>query len=343
MTDKELITRIVVHNDTEAFAVVMQRYSGLVFSTALSITKDYELAKEVMQLALIKAYQNLHHWRSGTSLAPYLQMITHNQALDTLKNRQKERHNDIDSVSIIDEDNTKEHHRLLEKMDSAITKLPDDERKIIEMHYYQKLKTKEIAELTGQSESNILVRLHRIRAKLKKLIENDKVEAIIILPRELFITTDISVTLWILAGNRKARTVEQNGKMVKYRYRENEVLFVDLRQWGEPFEKKYIQFSPEQIADIARNIHNWQREGYETTYQNIPEYCYSASLDEIERKGWSLVPSKYIEFKNLDEGIDFDARMRELQSEMRELLVQEEESKKELTNLFKSLGYDINL
>jgi type I restriction enzyme M protein len=106
------------------------------------------------------------------------------------------------------------------------------------------------------------------------------------------------------------------------------VLFVDLRQWGEPFEKKYIQFSPEQIADIARNIHNWQREGCETTYQNIPEYCYSASLDEIERKGWSLVPSKYIEFKNRDEGIDFNARMRELQSEMRELLNQEEKSKR---------------
>ena len=157
----------------------------------------------------------------------------------------------------------------------------------------------------------------------------------------MFYSTDISVTLWILAGNRKARTVEQNGKMVKYRFRENEVLFVDLRQWGEPFEKKYIQFSPEQIADIARNIHNWQREGYETTYKNIPEYCYSASLDEIERKGWSLVPSKYIEFKNRDAAIDFDARMRELQSEMRELLNQEEKSKTELKVLFEKLGYTL--
>jgi type I restriction enzyme M protein len=158
----------------------------------------------------------------------------------------------------------------------------------------------------------------------------------------MFYSTDISVTLWILAGNRKARTVEQNGMIVKYRNRENEVLFVDLRQWGEPFEKKYIQFSPEQIADIARNIHNWQREGYETTYQNIPEYCYSASLDEIERKGWSLVPSKYIEFKNRDEGVDFDASMRELQSEMQELLIKEEESKIELKKLFEKLGYNIN-
>ena len=175
----------------------------------------------------------------------------------------------------------------------------------------------------------------------RQLLQNHLVEAIIILPRNMFYSTDISVTLWILAGNRKARTVEQNGKMVKYRYRENEVLFVDLRQWGEPFEKKYIQFSPEQIADIAHNIHNWQREGYETTYQNIPEYCYSASLDEIERKGWSLVPSKYIEFKSRDEGVDFDARMRELQSEMRELLTQEEESKKDLKELFEKLGYSL--
>jgi type I restriction enzyme M protein len=60
--------------------------------------------------------------------------------------------------------------------------------------------------------------------------------------------------------------------MVKYRNRENEVLFIDLRQWGEPFEKKYIQFSPEQIQQIAENFHNWQREGYETTYHNEPEY-----------------------------------------------------------------------
>lgn len=77
------------------------------------------------------------------------------------------------------------------------------------------------------------------------------------------------------------------------------------------------------------------------TYKNIPEYCYSATLDEIEKKGWSLVPSKYIEFKNRDEGVDYDTKMKELQAEMKELLLQEEESKKELLNLFKELGYGI--
>ena len=129
--------------------------------------------------------------------------------------------------------------------------------------------------------------------------------------------------------------------MVKYRNRESEVLFIDLRQWGEPFEKKYIQFSPEQIQQIAENFHNWQREGYEETYHNEPEYCYSATIDEIEQKGWSLVPSKYIEFKNRDEQIDFDAKMKQLQTEMRDLLQQEEASNKELKSLFEKLGYGI--
>ena len=175
----------------------------------------------------------------------------------------------------------------------------------------------------------------------RQLLKNHLVEAIVILPRNMFYSTDISVTLWILAGNRKARTVEQNGELVKYRNRENEVLFIDLRQQGEPFEKKYIQFSPEQIDRIAENFHNWQREGYEQTYHNVPEYCYSATLEEIEAKGWSLVPSKYIEFKNRDEGIDFETQMKQLQSEMRELFRQEEESKRELSNLFKELGYGL--
>ena len=175
----------------------------------------------------------------------------------------------------------------------------------------------------------------------RQLLKNHLVEAIVILPRNMFYSTDISVTLWILAGNRKAHAVEQNGKLVKYRNRENEVLFIDLRQWGEPFEKKYIQFSSEQIAQIADNFHNWQREGHEQTYRNVPEYCYSATLEEIEAKGWSLVPSKYIEFKNRDEGIDFDSQMKRLQGEMRELLRQEEESKRELSALFKELGYGL--
>ena len=177
----------------------------------------------------------------------------------------------------------------------------------------------------------------------KQLIENNLVEAIIILPRNLFYTTDISVTLWILNKNKKARVIEQNGQLKRYRNREREILFMDLRQMGSPYEKKYIELTEEDRAKITSVYHNWQQEGYEETYENIPEFCYSASFEEVAEKGFTLVPSRYIEFVNRDENIDFDTKMKTLQAELKELLVQEEKSKADLLAVFKELGYEIEL
>ncbi|WP_096187059.1 type I restriction-modification system subunit M [Evansella halocellulosilytica] len=177
----------------------------------------------------------------------------------------------------------------------------------------------------------------------KKLVENDLVEAILVLPMNMFYTTDISVTLWILNKNKKARTIEENGELKKYRSRENEILFMNLRDIGVPFEKKYIQFTEEEIKSIADTYHNWQQVGFEEKYENVAEFCYSASFEEVANKDFSLVPSKYIEFKDQDEDIDFDNKMKSLQGEFTELLKAEESSNKDLLVLFKELGYEIKL
>jgi type I restriction enzyme M protein len=173
----------------------------------------------------------------------------------------------------------------------------------------------------------------------RKLIENDLVEAIVILPRSMFYTTDISVTLWILNRNKKERVLEVNDDLKHYRNREHEILFMDLRERGIPFEKKFTQFSAENILEITQTYHTWQSDL--NLYNNIPEFCYSASKDDIKAKDYSLVPSKYIEFVNRDENIDFDEKMKSLQVEFKSLLVAEEQSKKDLLDVFKELGYAI--
>ena len=176
----------------------------------------------------------------------------------------------------------------------------------------------------------------------EQLIRNNLVEAIIILPRSLFYTTDISVTLWILNKNKKARVVEQNGELKRYRNREKEILFMDLRQMGSPYEKKYVELTEEDRAKVTSVYHAWQQEGYEETYQDVPEFCYSASFEEVEQKGFTLVPSRYIEFVNRDENIDFDTKMRTLQGELKELLAAEEKSKADLLKVLEGLGYGID-
>lgn len=179
----------------------------------------------------------------------------------------------------------------------------------------------------------------------RKLIENDLVEAIVVLPRSMFYTTDISVTLWILNKNKAKRMVQIGQEIRDYRHRKGEILFMDLRQMGEPFEKKFTQFSPDHIRQIATTYHNWQTSAAENISEefNQPEFCYSALKEEVATKDYSLVPSKYIAFINRDENINFDQKMKTLQGEFKELLQAEEQSRKELLNVFKNLGYEIEL
>jgi type I restriction enzyme M protein len=118
-------------------------------------------------------------------------------------------------------------------------------------------------------------------------------------------------------------------------------LFFDLRQSGIPFEKKFVQFSDEKIKEVASTLHEWQKK--DSNYKNIPEFCYSAKFDEIEKKDFSLTPSKYIEFVNRDENIDFDEKMQSLKTEFIDLLKAETSSKNDLLTVFKKLGYEIKL
>lgn len=175
----------------------------------------------------------------------------------------------------------------------------------------------------------------------KKLIQNDKVEAIVILPRELFITTDISVTLWILNQNKKGGKYHER----MLRNREHEILFMDLRTWTEnPVKgegKKKVLLNEAQIRRVADIYHTWQNEGTDGTDYAVPELYRSVGMDEIEKQGWSLIPSKYIEFIDHDLEIDFLAEMARIQQEMREVLAQEKQSQKMLEDAFRGIGYGI--
>lgn len=175
----------------------------------------------------------------------------------------------------------------------------------------------------------------------RKLLEMGKVEAIVILPRKLFYSTDISVTLWILNNNKKARCVEKNGEERHYRDREKEVLFFDMRQMGVPYEKKYVELSEADRLKVSDTYHKWQQEGWKDNYVNVPEFCYAASIKDVEGKGFSLVPSKYIEFVNRDEQVDYATKIAELQKELSIILAEEEQNKVQLKRLFAELGAEL--
>ena len=176
----------------------------------------------------------------------------------------------------------------------------------------------------------------------KRLIQKDKIEAIVVLPRELFITTDISVTLWILNQNKKGG--KYHGRNL--RNREHEILFMDLRQWSENAvkgeNKKKVRLVSEQIERAADIYHTWQCEGTNGTKYEEPELYRSVGINELEEKGWALTPSKYIEFIDHDLEIDYEKEMARIQSEMQEIMKQEKKSQQMLEDAFRRIGYGID-
>jgi type I restriction-modification system DNA methylase subunit len=113
----------------------------------------------------------------------------------------------------------------------------------------------------------------------------------------------------------------------------------DLRRWNENvYEKKYVQFTEAQIAQVKKIYNNWQAG---KGYKNKLELCKSANLDEIRKQNYSLAPSKYIEFIDHDLEIDYETEKARIQAEMREIMKAEKESQKMLKAAFKGIGYGI--
>jgi len=180
----------------------------------------------------------------------------------------------------------------------------------------------------------------------KQILENDKVEAIIVLPRDMFYTTDISVTLWIVNMNKKAGTV--NGRQV--RDRSNEILFMDLRRWDSNIEeividkgkkKKKTVLTDDQIGEIKKVYNAWQSAD-QSEYSDVAEFCKSATIKDVRSHNYSLAPSKYIEFIDHDLDINYEEEMARIQTEMQDVMKAEKESQQMLEEAFRGIGYGID-
>ena len=179
------------------------------------------------------------------------------------------------------------------------------------------------------------------RAIRQQILDQDLVEAIITLPRDMFYSTDISVTLWIVNRNKRSRTAQLHDRTVNYRDRTGEVLFLDLRRRGHEVDKKYIELPVDQIAEITNDFRIWRGEVAASVHRDIPEYSYSASIEEIRAKDYSLIPSKYVQFVDADLAIDFASEMKGLQKALAAALKAEAQAHTKLTEAFDGLGYGL--
>ena len=111
----------------------------------------------------------------------------------------------------------------------------------------------------------------------KSLIENDLVECILALPKQLFFNTGIPACVWFLRRERKVR----NG----------EVLFIDASDMWYMKDRTHRDLSDEDMATISGTYHNWRKsDGYE----DIKWFCKSAGAEELTKHKHVLTPGRYV-------------------------------------------------
>lgn len=179
MTDREL-TKQVIHGNHSAFAEIVHRHSGMVFSKALGVMHTEEGAAEVTQQTFVRAYESIDAWR-GKDLAPWLSAIAVHTALKLLDKERRRRTSSLEDLphsvsdSIANESTySEEHETRLQQMETAIAGLSEQDQQLLRLQYYEQMKTADIAHQTGLSQSNVLVKLHRIRERLKDILTHER-------------------------------------------------------------------------------------------------------------------------------------------------------------------------
>ena len=179
-SDIELIRQVLRENNSRAFEALMQRYTPQVYASALRLMKDEDEAAEVVQMAFIQAYKELDSWR-GENFGAWVTVIANHTALRLLekeKRRGDVRFDDVrctkDFSEEADEPYDEQKEERLQSLEQALSRLPEQDRLIIEQHYYRNVPLADIARRLNQTENNIKVRLFRIRERLKKELKGEK-------------------------------------------------------------------------------------------------------------------------------------------------------------------------
>lgn len=170
----------VLKGDANAFAYLVDTYKNLVFTLAFKMTKSREEAEEVSQDTFIKAFKNLKNFKGDSKFSTWLYRIAYHTSLDAIKKNKKHQNSfEINDVtfnqikSVEDTLQTIERKERAKMIDACLLELPEDERSIIWLFYYEELSLKEITEVTSLSEANIKVKLHRARKKLLTIVKEN--------------------------------------------------------------------------------------------------------------------------------------------------------------------------
>ena len=164
---------LVRKGDEQAMAALFDRYSKVVYSVALRVLRDPAAAEDVLQEVFMQVWRNPGSFTSTRgSLGGWLAVVARNRAIDTLRRRRPT--DSVDDVVLASSTNIAsevERSSLMERARGVIVTLPAEQRKTLEMAFFDGLTHAEIAELTGDPLGTVKTRIRSALLTLRKAFQ----------------------------------------------------------------------------------------------------------------------------------------------------------------------------
>ena len=171
--DDSSLLALVQSGNEQAMASLFDRYSKLVYSVALRVLRDPAAAEDVLQEVFMQIWRNPGSFTAARgSLGGWLAIVARNRSIDTL--RRKRPTVDVDDVPLASSFNLAdeaERDSLMERARGVIQLLPSEQRKTLEMAFFDGLTHSEIAEMTGDPLGTVKTRIRSALLTLRKAFQ----------------------------------------------------------------------------------------------------------------------------------------------------------------------------
>ena len=187
MADEELVA-LYAKGNNPAFDVLLNRYKNSVHSYIYYIVRDRDLTEDVFQETFVKAIVTIKQGRYSENgkFKAWIMRIAHNLIIDNFRQERNENtiSNDEVEVDLFNDvrlsDRTAEdqmvQNQVFDDVRKLVRHLPDNQREVLEMRYYQDMSFKEIAAITGVSINTALGRMRYAILNMRRMAEENRME-----------------------------------------------------------------------------------------------------------------------------------------------------------------------
>ena len=179
-TDEQLMARYV-GGDDEAFREIFRRYAPALLGMVRRYVRSNDEAQDLLQQTFLHLHRARNDFRPGSALRPWLFTIAMNCIREHFRRRTRKKEGPLepaDEAKLVAEvaslEELQESKLRRDRVRDALAELPDNQREVIEMHWFQGRPFEEVARMLGASLSAVKVRAHRGYTRLRSALGEEE-------------------------------------------------------------------------------------------------------------------------------------------------------------------------